>query len=147
MWKRKIFWFLGKLVIDWSVWGQLLFWEAQENFTVCIQYRRAPEVAQESVYQCRRRGFDPWVGKIPWWRKWQPTPVFLPGETPSTEEPGRLQSIGSQGVGHEWETSLTIIDLIINKHRKHISYLIYLCVKLLEKRNHKSQLYLILKMQ
>ena len=26
-------------------------------------------------------GFKPWVGKIPWWRKWQPTPVFLPGES------------------------------------------------------------------
>jgi len=25
-------------------------------------------------------GFDPWVGKIPWRRKWQPTPVFLSGE-------------------------------------------------------------------
>ena len=31
--------------------------------------------------QCRRPGFDPWVGKIPWRRKWQPTPVFLPGES------------------------------------------------------------------
>ena len=30
---------------------------------------------------CRRFGFDPWVGKIPWRRKWQPTPVFLPGES------------------------------------------------------------------
>ena len=30
--------------------------------------------------QCRRRGFDPWVGKIPWRREWLPTPVFLPGE-------------------------------------------------------------------
>ena len=30
--------------------------------------------------QCRRPGFSPWVGKIPWSRKWQPTPVFLPGE-------------------------------------------------------------------
>ena len=28
---------------------------------------------------CRRHGFDPRVGKIPWRRKWQPTPVFLPG--------------------------------------------------------------------
>ena len=26
-------------------------------------------------------GFNPWVGKIPWRRKWQPTPVFLPGNT------------------------------------------------------------------
>ena len=28
--------------------------------------------------RCRRPGFDPWVGKIPWKRKWQPTPVSLP---------------------------------------------------------------------
>ena len=28
----------------------------------------------------KRRGFNPWVGKIPWRRQWQPTPVFLPGE-------------------------------------------------------------------
>ena len=26
-------------------------------------------------------GFDPWVGKIPWRRAWQPTPVLLPGES------------------------------------------------------------------
>ena len=25
--------------------------------------------------------FDPWVGKIPWKREWQPTPVFVPGES------------------------------------------------------------------
>ena len=34
--------------------------------------------------QCRRHkrhGFDPWVGKIPWKRAWQPTPVSLPGES------------------------------------------------------------------
>ena len=30
--------------------------------------------------QCRRPGFDPWVGKNPWRRAWQSTPVFLPGE-------------------------------------------------------------------
>ena len=31
--------------------------------------------------QCRRPGFDPWVGKIPWRRKWQSTPVLLPGKS------------------------------------------------------------------
>ena len=31
--------------------------------------------------QCRRPGFDPWVGKIPWRGKWQPTAVFLLGES------------------------------------------------------------------
>ena len=30
--------------------------------------------------QCGRPGFDPWVEKIPWRRKWQPTPVYLPGK-------------------------------------------------------------------
>ena len=44
--------------------------------------------------------FSPWVGKIFWRREWQPTPVFLPGEYPWTEESGRLQSMGSQRVRH-----------------------------------------------
>ena len=34
---------------------------------------------------CRRRGFDPLVGKIPWRRKWEPSPVVLPGKIPWTE--------------------------------------------------------------
>ena len=38
---------------------------------ICLQFRRH-----------RRRGFDPWVRKSPWRRKWQPTPVFLPGKSP-----------------------------------------------------------------
>ena len=40
--------------------------------------------AQEPGCQSRSHkplGFDPWVGKIPWTRAWQPTPVFLPGES------------------------------------------------------------------
>ena len=35
--------------------------------------------AKESTCQCRRHRLDPWVRKIPWRRKWQPTLVFLPG--------------------------------------------------------------------
>ena len=46
----------------------------------------------------KRRGFDPWVRKIPWRRAWQSTPVFLPGEFPWTKEAGGLQSTGSQRV-------------------------------------------------
>ena len=37
----------------------------------------------------KRCGFDPWVGKIPWRRAWQPTPVFLTGES-FGQEPGGL---------------------------------------------------------
>ena len=39
---------------------------------------------KEAACQCRRHkrhGFNPWVRKIPWRRAWQPTPVFLPGES------------------------------------------------------------------
>ena len=32
---------------------------------------------KESTCQCRRHGFDPWVGNIPWWRKWQSPPLFF----------------------------------------------------------------------
>ena len=41
---------------------------------------------KEPTCQCRRHRrpeFDPWVGKIPWRKKWQPTPVFVPGESRS----------------------------------------------------------------
>ena len=38
----------------------------------------------------RETWFYPWVGKILWRRAWQPTPVFLPGELPWTEEPDGL---------------------------------------------------------
>ena len=57
---------------------------------------------KEPVCQCRRckrHKFDPWVRKIPWRRKWQPTLVFLLVKLPWTEEPGGLWSMGSQRVG------------------------------------------------
>ena len=46
---------------------------------------------KESSCQHRRPGCDPWVGKIPWRRNWQPTPVFIAWEAPWTEEPGESQ--------------------------------------------------------
>ena len=59
---------------------------------------------KEPSGQCRRRQrrrFSPWGGKMPCRRKWQPTPVFLPGKPLGTEEPGGLQSTGSQRAGHD----------------------------------------------
>ena len=50
----------------------------------------------------RRHGFDPWVGKGPWKRKWQPTPVFLPGKIPWRKEPGRLQSTRWLRLRFDW---------------------------------------------
>jgi len=36
---------------------------------------------EEFSCQYKRLGFGPWIGKIPWRRKWQSTPVFLPGKS------------------------------------------------------------------
>ena len=58
---------------------------------------------KEPACQCRRHKrfrFNSWVRMIPWRRAWQPTAVFLPGESPWTEEPGGLQSTESQRAGH-----------------------------------------------
>ena len=45
---------------------------------------------------------EAWVQFLDWEdprrRAWHPNPVFLPGESPWTEEPGRLQSMGLQRV-------------------------------------------------
>ena len=59
---------------------------------------------KESTCQCRRYGLDPWVGKIPWRRKWQLTPVFLPGESH-----GR-RSMGSQRVGRNFSFFLFFLS-------------------------------------
>ena len=66
-----------------------------------------------NLWMCGRPGFDPWVGKIPWWRVWQPTPVFLSGESPWTEKPGGLQSMELQRVRHNWVIKHTLWPKVI----------------------------------
>ena len=53
----------------------------------------------EPTCQCRRLRFDPWVGKSPWRRQWQPTPVFLPGK--SQGQRNQRWSMESQRVRHD----------------------------------------------
>jgi len=50
---------------------------------------------EEFACQCSRCRFYPWVGKIPWRREWQPSPVSLPGK-PHRQEPGGLQCVESK---------------------------------------------------
>ena len=61
---------------------------------------------------CQFCGLHPWVGKIPWRRKWQSTPVFL------------LRKLYGRRVGHDWEHNLLSIFLCT-------SCCLYLLVKLL----------------
>ena len=50
-----------------------------------------------------------------WRRKWQPTPVFLPGESQGRGEPGGLPSMGSHRVGHNWSNLAAAADLGVEK--------------------------------
>ena len=74
---RKIF--EGWLGIVFSWYSHMKFW------TLYREWWGFPggSGGKKSTCQCRRYrrlGFDPWVGKILWRRKWQPTLVFLPGK-------------------------------------------------------------------
>ena len=79
---------------------------------------------KESAYQCRRHRrspcIDPWVGKIPWRRKWQPIPVFLPGKIH-----GQKSLMGYSPWGHkdldmtEYITSL-IMNLEKNSENRYV---------------------------
>ena len=61
--------------------------------TTC--YYRASQVTQmvKNLPAMQETQFNPWVGRIPWRRKWQPTLVFLPEEFHGPKEPGELQSM------------------------------------------------------
>ena len=54
--------------------------------------------------QCRGRGFLPWVGKIPWRRKWPPTPVFLSGKSHGQRSLACCRLWHHKRVRHNWAT-------------------------------------------
>ena len=80
------------------------FWQAPRNLFGWVLQASQVVQWQRIHLPCRRPRFDSWVGKIPWRRDWLPIPVFLPGESPQTEELGRLQTTGSQTFEHDWAT-------------------------------------------
>ena len=63
---------------------------------------------KESACQCRRPGFDPWVGKIPWRRKWQHTPVFLPGKSRGQRRLAGHSPWGRTRVRHSDQTTTNL---------------------------------------
>ena len=61
---------------------------------------------QESTCHLKRHCFDLWAGKIPWRRKWQPTPVFLPRKFHGQRSLAGYNPWGHR-VGHDWVTERT----------------------------------------
>ena len=78
-----------------SVWFSdlQLFW----SFHLAQLIKNLPANAGDT----REVGFDPWVRKIPWRRKWATHFSILTWRVPWTEELGELQSVGSKRVGHD----------------------------------------------
>ena len=80
-------------------WHILIYWlgnfyQFRDYFRILKDFKWSSTIFKKLVFglpwwlrwqrihlQCGRPGFDPWVGKIPWKRAWQPIPVFLSGES------------------------------------------------------------------
>ena len=93
--------------------------------------------------QCRRPGFDPWLEKIPWRRKWEPSSQntgsgnssILDWRIPWTEETGKLQSMELQRVWHNWQTNTFTFFSYIYYTSYIIVYVIYILNYILLQHN------------
>ena len=75
--------------------GRIMTWtRSLEGLHCCLS-------AKESACQSWRHGFIPWVRKIPWRKKWQPTPVFFPGKSHGQRSLAGDSSWGHKGVKHD----------------------------------------------
>ena len=86
--------------------------------------------SKEPACQCRRhkrQGFDPQVRKIPWRRAWQPTPVFLPGESH-----GQRSLVGYSPWGHKDPDNLAHSTLL---SRVMLLALPYICVDINDEKH------------
>ena len=75
------------------------------SISLCSLYRPPCWLSvKEPTCQFRKPRFDPWVGKIPWRRKWQPTPVSLPGKSHGQRNPAGCSPWGHRRVWHDLAT-------------------------------------------
>ena len=74
-----ILWSLHSMEL--TFYGAYILWKCNDGITRDTPYQDFPRssVGKESI--CSAGDLDSWVRKILWRRKWQPTPVFLPGES------------------------------------------------------------------
>ena len=88
-------------------WSRDVPWVTTTKMRVPDTYKGFPgdTGGKEPTCQCRRCRFDPWVGKIPWRRVWQPAPIFLPGES---HDRGAWWDPGCQWGHKESDTTETI---------------------------------------
>ena len=68
--------------------------ETQGQIYICL-YISYICLSGKEFFQCMTHGFDPYIGKIPWRRKRQPTPIFLLGKSHGQRSLGGLQAMES----------------------------------------------------
>ena len=91
----------GLLCID-PVWGLLNHW----IYKLILGASWCSD-GKESACQCKRHGFDSWIERIPWRRKWQSTPVFLPGKFHRQRSLASCSPWSFERVGHDLEAEAT----------------------------------------
>ena len=97
------------------------FFSNQDGFlNSCVISKGFPggDSGKEPACQCKRCkscGFDPWVRKIPWGGGMVTHSSIFAWRIPGTEEPGGLQSVRSQRVGHDWSD---LVQNITAQHHK-----------------------------
>ena len=75
-------------------------WRTDTHYSIDRASLLAQTVKNPPAINAGDLGLIPGLGRSLGGRAWQCTPVFLPGEFPWAEEPGGLQSVGSQRIGH-----------------------------------------------
>ena len=130
-----------------------LFYMSSPACVICSICKGFPGGAngKAPTCQCRRLkkcGFDPWVGKIPWRRKQQPTSLFLPGESHRQRSLGGYSPCGRKEMGMTEEllmmpiqttvrcnliVLLIYISLIISNIEHLFIFLLAFCISSLEK--------------
>ena len=90
-----------------------------------IQYYGVSQVAQmvNNLPAMLETGFDPWVGKIPWRRKWQPISVFLPGKSHG------WRSLAGYTPGGDKDSDTTDQQTLYEKDAKNIGSTLSLHIK------------------
>ena len=80
------------------------------------------------VSTMRETGFNPWVGKIPWRRKWQSTPVLLPGKSHGQRSlvgyspQGRKELDTTEQLHFDFRIPKLIMDIYKKQTHNFISY-------------------------
>ena len=80
--------------------------------------------------RCKRPGFDPWVGKFPWRRKWQPIPVFLPGKSHGQRSLAKEFDMSEHACTHTHFFSHFQHSLVL--FLRHYNNVIILCILILQ---------------